>query len=169
LPDFSRHNIPKQYTHWITKWPKYMYVVQNGQRIFQSFSFQGPPPKKKLPLVGFLVLKNVQSGNPGTNWCSGKYRLTRARLPTASFTQNLMSVLRPVLRFWDLFPRSVSRFWRQFSGSKVGYQGSMLWSQFSAIFPNFRRKNWRFFSKTNVMIIFSNFSFVLSQKRQFFR
>jgi hypothetical protein len=22
--------------------------------------------------------------------------------------------------------------------------GSMLWSQFSAIFPNFRRKNWRF-------------------------
>jgi Fe-S cluster biosynthesis and repair protein YggX len=29
-------------------------------------------------------------------------------------------------------------------------------SQFSAIFDNFRRKNWRFFSKTNVMIIFLN-------------
>jgi hypothetical protein len=24
------------------------------------------------------------------------------------------------------------------------YQGPMKWSQFSAIFPNFRRKNWRF-------------------------
>jgi hypothetical protein len=43
----------------------------------------------------------------------------------------------------------------------------MLWSQFSAIFPNFWRKNWRF-RKTNVMIkFFSKFSFVLSQKRQF--
>jgi hypothetical protein len=24
------------------------------------------------------------------------------------------------------------------------HQGSMLWSQFYAIFPNFRRTNWRF-------------------------
>jgi hypothetical protein len=32
------------------------------------------------------------------------------------------------------------------------YQGSMLWSHFSAIFDNFQHKNWRFFSKTNVMI-----------------
>jgi hypothetical protein len=32
--------------------------------------------------------------------------------------------------------------------------GSMLRSQFSAIFDNFRRKNWRFSQKTNVMIIF---------------
>jgi hypothetical protein len=30
--------------------------------------------------------------------------------------------------------------------------GSMLWSQFSAIFANFRRKKLAFFSKTNVMI-----------------
>jgi hypothetical protein len=31
----------------------------------------------------------------------------------------------------------------------------MLWSQYSAIFANFRRKNWlAFFSKTNVMIQF---------------
>jgi hypothetical protein len=28
----------------------------------------------------------------------------------------------------------------------------MLWSQLSAIFDNFRRKNWRFSQKTNVMI-----------------
>jgi hypothetical protein len=43
--------------------------------------------------------------------------------------------------------------------------------QFSAIFDNFRRKNWLFFSKINVMIkILHNLcSFVLSQKRQFFR
>jgi hypothetical protein len=27
------------------------------------------------------------------------------------------------------------------------HQGSMLWSLFSAIFPNFRRKNWRFSQK----------------------
>jgi hypothetical protein len=31
-------------------------------------------------------------------------------------------------------------------------QGSMLWSQFSAIFDIFRRKKLAFFSKTNVMI-----------------
>jgi hypothetical protein len=30
------------------------------------------------------------------------------------------------------------------AASYQGGQGSMLWSQFSAIFPNFRRKNWRF-------------------------
>jgi hypothetical protein len=30
----------------------------------------------------------------------------------------------------------------------------MLWPQFSAIYDNFRRKDWRFFSKTNVMIKF---------------
>jgi hypothetical protein len=30
--------------------------------------------------------------------------------------------------------------------------GSMLWSQFSAIFDNFRRKKLAFFSKTNVMM-----------------
>jgi hypothetical protein len=28
-----------------------------------------------------------------------------------------------------------------------GDQGPMLWSQFYAIFPNFRRKNWRFSQK----------------------
>jgi hypothetical protein len=32
--------------------------------------------------------------------------------------------------------------------------GSMLWSQFSAIFSNFRRKNWCFFLNSNVMINF---------------
>jgi hypothetical protein len=44
----------------------------------------------------------------------------------------------------------------------------MLWSQFSAIFDNFRRKNWRFSQKPMLWSIFSKFSFVLSQKRQFF-
>jgi hypothetical protein len=34
------------------------------------------------------------------------------------------------------------------------YQGSMLWSQFSAIFDNFSAKKLAFFSKTNVMIPF---------------
>jgi hypothetical protein len=48
-------------------------------------------------------------------------------------------------------------------------QGSMLWSQFSAIFANFRRKNWRFSQKAMLWSIFSKFSFVLSQKRQYFR
>jgi hypothetical protein len=47
--------------------------------------------------------------------------------------------------------------------------GSMLRSQFSAIFANLRRKNWRFSQKPNVMINFSKFGFVFSQKRQFFR
>jgi hypothetical protein len=45
-------------------------------------------------------------------------------------------------------------------------------SQFSAIFANFPRKNWRFFSKTNVMINFSKTSSSLSKNvnfRQFWR
>jgi hypothetical protein len=50
-----------------------------------------------------------------------------------------------------------------------GDQGSMLWSQFSAIFDNFRQKM-AFFSKTNVMYDqnFALFSFVLSKNCQFF-
>jgi hypothetical protein len=44
----------------------------------------------------------------------------------------------------------------------------MLWSQFSAIFANFRWKNWRFLKNQCFDQIFKYFSFVLSQKRQFF-
>jgi hypothetical protein len=47
--------------------------------------------------------------------------------------------------------------------------GSMLWSQFSAIFDNFRRKNWRFLKNQCYDQNFAKFSFILSQKRQFFR
>jgi hypothetical protein len=48
--------------------------------------------------------------------------------------------------------------------------GSMLWSQFSAIFANLRRKQLAFFSKTNVMItLFAKTSSCLSKKRQYFR
>jgi hypothetical protein len=51
-----------------------------------------------------------------------------------------------------------------------GDRGSMLGSQFSAIFANSRRKKVEFFSKSNVMIIFfpQNCS-SLSKKRQYFR
>jgi hypothetical protein len=38
-----------------------------------------------------------------------------------------------------------------------GDQGSMLWSQFSAIFENFRRKNWRFSQKP---MLWSNFCII---------
>jgi hypothetical protein len=45
--------------------------------------------------------------------------------------------------------------------------GSMLWSQFSAIFDNFRRKT---LSKANVTIkLLHNLAFLKSQKRQIFR
>jgi hypothetical protein len=48
--------------------------------------------------------------------------------------------------------------------------GSMLWSQFSAIFNNFRRKKLAFFSQTNVMIkILHNLALFWVKKRQFFR
>jgi hypothetical protein len=47
--------------------------------------------------------------------------------------------------------------------------GSKLWSQVSAIFVNFWRQNWRFFSKTNVMIILKKTSSILSKNRQYFR
>jgi hypothetical protein len=46
----------------------------------------------------------------------------------------------------------------------------MLWSQFSEIFDNFRRKNWRFSKKKQCYDQnFAQFSFVFSQKRQFIR
>jgi hypothetical protein len=38
------------------------------------------------------------------------------------------------------------------------YMGSMLWSQFSAIFANFRRKNWRFSQKP---MLWSKFCIIL--------
>jgi hypothetical protein len=43
----------------------------------------------------------------------------------------------------------------------------MLWSQFSAIFPNFRQKIGVFLKYQCYDQLFSKFSFVLSQKRQF--
>jgi hypothetical protein len=47
-------------------------------------------------------------------------------------------------------------------------EGSMLWSQFSAIFANFWRKNCVFLKNQSYDNIFSKFAFVSSQKRQFF-
>jgi hypothetical protein len=50
----------------------------------------------------------------------------------------------------------------------VDNQGSMLWSQFSAIFDNFRLKKVALFLKTNVMIkICKNYQHFV-QKSQFF-
>jgi hypothetical protein len=47
--------------------------------------------------------------------------------------------------------------------------GPMLWSQYSEIFANFRRTNWRIFSKTKDMIFFSQTSSSFSKKCQLFR
>jgi hypothetical protein len=44
-----------------------------------------------------------------------------------------------------------------------------VWSQFSAIFANFRLKNWRFSQICRYCLIFVKNSSSLSQKRQFFR
>jgi hypothetical protein len=58
---------------------------------------------------------------------------------------------------------------RRFSGKrKQGDQGSMLRSQFSAIFANFRRQIGVFLKYQCYDQLFSKFSFVLSQKCQFF-
>jgi hypothetical protein len=51
---------------------------------------------------------------------------------------------------------------------KQGDLGPMLWSQFSAIFDNFRQKIGVFLKKQCYGKIFAQFSFALSQKRQFF-
>jgi hypothetical protein len=69
------------------------------------------------------------------------------------------------------------RNWQNFTGQialgEISYhlQGSMLWSQFSANFTHFRRKNWRFSQKPmlHMITIFAKTSFVLHQKRQYFR
>jgi hypothetical protein len=46
----------------------------------------------------------------------------------------------------------------------------MLWSQFSAIFANFRRKNWRFSQKNIVMNKFlQKVAAVSAKNRQIFR
>jgi hypothetical protein len=48
-----------------------------------------------------------------------------------------------------------------------GDQGAMLWYHFSAIFGNFRWKNWRFLKNQCYGQNFAQISFVLSQNRQF--
>jgi hypothetical protein len=63
--------------------------------------------------------------------------------------------------------RSLSLNWHPCQINVHMYQGSMLWSQFSAIFNNFLRKNWRFSQKPMLWSFFSKFGFILSQKRQF--
>jgi hypothetical protein len=53
------------------------------------------------------------------------------------------------LEFWGI-EKKIRLWWKDL--------GSMFWSQFSAIFANFLRKNWPFFSKTNILItIFCDF------------
>jgi hypothetical protein len=53
-------------------------------------------------------------------------------------------------------------------GSNIGmYLGSMLWSQFSASFDTFRRKNGVFLKNQCYIKNFAQLSFCLSQKRQF--
>jgi hypothetical protein len=48
--------------------------------------------------------------------------------------------------------------------------GPMSWSQFSAIFDNFQRKNWRFFLKNQCYDnFFSKITFYFSQKHPLFR
>jgi hypothetical protein len=44
--------------------------------------------------------------------------------------------------------------------------GPMLWSQYSAISANFRRNNWRFSQKTNVLIKFLQKLIVVWEKRK---
>jgi hypothetical protein len=59
--------------------------------------------------------------------------------------------------------------WKMFKKFIHLDRGSMLWSQFSTIFANFLRK-WRFLIKNQRYDqINAQFSFVLSQKLQFFR
>jgi hypothetical protein len=68
-------------------------------------------------------------------------------------------------RSWTYVARSTTEFC-----FKNRALGSMLWSQFSAIFDDFRRKKLAFFSKTYVMItIFAKASSRLSKTSQFFR
>jgi hypothetical protein len=52
--------------------------------------------------------------------------------------------------------------------SKV-FQGPMLWSQFSAISPNFQRNKWRFLKNQCYDHFFRKITFCLGQKRRFFR
>jgi hypothetical protein len=57
----------------------------------------------------------------------------------------------------------------RFSTSSVDVQGSMLWSQFSAIFANFRRKFWRFSQKPMLWWIpLQKLAVVWAKKRQIF-
>jgi hypothetical protein len=84
------------------------------------------------------------------------------------------------LKFWT--DRFKCKFWVLSAAKKCFYiskavkvcersesrQGSMLWSQFSAIFANFLRKNWRFCHKMMLWSIFFKNSFSLSKKLQHF-
>jgi hypothetical protein len=59
-------------------------------------------------------------------------------------------------------------FLRFYDNIEAQNQGSMSWSQFSAIFANFLRKNGVFLKNQRYDQNFAKFTFVLSQKRQFF-
>jgi hypothetical protein len=55
------------------------------------------------------------------------------------------------------------------NGQKFAQSGADVMITIFCDFPQFSAKKLTFFLNTNVMIIFSKFSFVLSQKRRFFR
>jgi hypothetical protein len=61
----------------------------------------------------------------------------------------------------------VAIFWG--GGLYFGKKSPSTFFQISAIFEKFRRKNWRFLKNQCYDQLFAYFSFVLSQKRQFFR
>jgi hypothetical protein len=65
----------------------------------------------------------------------------------------------------DIFSALLCRNW---SLVATVHKGSMLWSQFSTVFVNFRRKNWRFSKKQCYDHIFAKNSSSLSKKANIF-
>jgi hypothetical protein len=75
-------------------------------------------------------------------------------------TTKMVSALN--LLFWRLLKFVVD-------SQSQGDQGSMLWSQFSAIFLNFRRKNWRFYQKPMLWSTFFKIWLCFASKTPIYR
>jgi hypothetical protein len=114
-------------------------------------------PKYTTPASVFAEHQRTPECNLGAGWPDwAKFRVLCDCLlwVVSFFNAEVGQIVRATFSHGKIYALIAIRlgwatFWASFSHT---HQGSMLWSQFSAIFDNFRQKKLAFFSKTNVMI-----------------
>jgi hypothetical protein len=135
------------------------------------------------------VQKHLRSTQSMVETCKNKRRKNRFSLFIGVFFQKLFSLKKVFCNFLktgfrfvesttaDPWPTSRNRSrWARWPCSKhsrtplvkLAAPGSILWSQFSAIFDNFRRKNWRFSQKPMLWSKFCIIYLCFESKRPIF-